>query len=90
MYTSQICRLPSVLSKLEEYNAAQAEYIHYLMEKKCELMRTKEYLSRVQTALEIKHDFFYQTLASLVIQSFLKGLDEQVNIKLLDKLIHRN
>ncbi|KAL5251622.1 hypothetical protein ACHWQZ_G017112 [Mnemiopsis leidyi] len=69
--------LPTVLSKLEEYNSEQADYIHYLMERKCEFMRAKEFLGRVQAAIEIKHDLFYQTLATLVIGSFIKSFDEQ-------------
>ena len=49
------------------------------MERKCEFMRAKEFLGRVQAAIEIKHDLFYQTLATLVIGSFLKSFDEQVS-----------
>ncbi|XP_063687803.1 GTPase-activating protein and VPS9 domain-containing protein 1-like isoform X2 [Bolinopsis microptera] len=70
--------LPTVLSKLEEYNTEQSDYIHYLIERKCELMRAKEFLARVQAAVEIKHDLFFQTLSTLVISSFLKTFDDQI------------
>ena len=87
-YTITSLRLPTVLSKLEEYNSEQSDYIHYLMERKCEFMRAKEFLVRVQAAVELKHDLFYQTLSTLVISSFLKSFDDHVCISFNDTFIH--
>ena len=80
--------LPVVLSKIKDYNAEQVKYIYYLAEQNCEVMWSNEYLCTVQSALETNHDFFYETISSLFIQSFLtnsSNFTERIDQILLGK-----